>query len=137
MLKLIKNQKEYEDALDVAYELMQKDLQPDSRDSDHLEALSILIEAYEKKHFPIEAPNPIDAILFRLEQLDMKQSELQKYLGYRSRVSEILSGKRKLSLQMIRTLHRELNIPAEILIKDYEVNDAANQTSSGFAVADE
>ena len=88
--------------------------------SDELELLSILIEAYEKENYPIEPPHPIEAILFRIDQMGMKKSELKKVLGSRSRVSEVLSGKRKLSLSMIRKLNKELGISAQTLITDYE-----------------
>ncbi|MDX2247519.1 MAG: helix-turn-helix domain-containing protein [Bacteroidia bacterium] len=98
---------------------MQLELQENTPESDELEILSILIEQYEKVHFPIEAPTPIEAIKFRVEQMNMKKSELEKILGYRSRISDIFSGRRKLSLAMIRRLHDKLNIPAEILIKEY------------------
>ena len=121
MLKPIKTNKEHEDYLARAYELMQMDLEPNSKESDELEVVSILIEAYEKEHYPIEPPNPIDAILFRIDQLGMKKSELKKYFGSRSRVSEILSGKRKLSLSMIRKINAELGISAQTLIKEYDV----------------
>ena len=83
--------------------------------------LSILIEAYEKENYPIEAPNPIEAILFRLDQLGMSRNELSKLLGSRSRASEILKGKRKLSIAMIRKLNQELGISAETLIQDYKL----------------
>ena len=86
-----------------------------------MEVLSILIEAYEKTNYPIEAPNPIEAILFRLDQLGMSKSELSKLLGSRSRASEILKGKRKLSITMIRKLNKQLGISAQILIQDYEM----------------
>jgi HTH-type transcriptional regulator/antitoxin HigA len=82
------------------------------------------LEQYEKENFPVEPPHPIEAILFRLEQLNMKRSQLGKILGTRSRASEILSGKRKLSLSMIRKLNQKLNIPAEVLINEYEVEKA-------------
>ena len=121
MLKPIKNKKEHSNYLVRAYELMQMNIEPNSLESDELEMLSILIETYEKEHFPIEPPNPIDAILFRIDQLGMKKSELSRILGSRSRVSEILSGKRKLSLQMIRKLNKQLGISAQTLIKDYEL----------------
>lgn len=100
---------------------MQLELKPNSVESDKLEILSILIEQYEKENYPIEPPHPIEAILFRLDQLNMKKSELSKILGTRSRASEILNGKRKLSLSMIRKLNTELNIPAEVLIRDYQM----------------
>ena len=121
MLRVIKNDKEHEEYLERAYELMQMDLKPNSPESDELEILSLLIEDYEKKAYPIESPNPLDAIKFRMDQLGLKRSELQRILGSRSRASEILSGKRKLSLGMIRKLREGLGIPAEVLIQDYEV----------------
>ncbi len=121
LIKPIKNHKEHKDYLARAYSLLQKDLKPDSKESDELEVISILIEAYEKEKYPIEAPNPIEAILFRLEQLGMNKSELSKLLGSRSRASEILRGKRKLSLNMIRKLNEELGISAQTLIQDYEL----------------
>lgn len=121
MLRPIKSKEEHSIYLSRAYELMQLDLSPNSIESDELEVISILIEAYEKENFPIESPNPIEAILFRIEQLGMSSSELNKLLGSRSRTSEILNGKRKLSIGMIRKLHEKLGIPAQILIKDYEL----------------
>lgn len=119
MLKVIKNEREYEDALARVYNLMQMDLADDSPELDELEALSLFIEHYEDKHYPISLPSPIDAITFRLEQLGKEKSELAKILGTRARQSEILSGKRKLSLEMIRKLHAMLGIPAESLITAY------------------
>ncbi|MDP9230853.1 MAG: transcriptional regulator [Bacteroidota bacterium] len=119
MLKPIKTKKDYEAALERCYVLMQKDLKTGSAFSDELEVLSILVEAYEKKHFPLPPPHPIEAIKFRLEQSGIHEKELNKILGGRSRKSEILSGKRKLSLNMIRELHEKLNIPAETLIAAY------------------
>jgi len=123
MLKPIKKKEDHDKYLARAYDLIQMDIKPDSKESDELEVISILIEAYEKENFPIEAPNPIQAILFRLEQLGMTNSELSKLLGSRSRTSEILNGKRKLSIGMIRKLNEELGISAETLIKDYELID--------------
>lgn len=119
MLKPIKTKKEYEAALQYVYELMQKDLKPGSKLSDELEVLSILVETYEKEHYPIPPPHPIEAIKFRLEQMGINEKELTSILGGRSRKSEILSGRRKLSLAMIRELHNKLNIPAETLIAAY------------------
>ena len=121
MLKPIKTNKEHDKYLARAFELMQMDLKPHSKESDELEVLSILIEAYEKSKYPIEAPNPIEAILFRLDQLGMSKSELSKLLGSRSRASEILKGKRKLSIGMIRKLNQQLGISAQTLIQDYEL----------------
>jgi len=119
MLKPIKNEQQYEQALERVYLLLQKDLSPDSRESDELEVLSILIKEYENEHYPVPSPNPLDAIRFRMEQMNMSESELAEILGARSRKSEILSGKRKLSLSMIRKLQEKLHIPAEVLIQAY------------------
>ncbi|MBN7809363.1 transcriptional regulator [Algoriphagus sp. H41] len=119
MTRPIKSEAEYEVALDRAYALMQQNLQPESKDSDELEVLSILIKEYENEHFPIPKPHPIEAIKFRLDQLGISEAELSEILGARSRKSEILSGKRKLSLSMIRKLNEKLKIPAEVLIREY------------------
>ena len=119
MLKPIRNKAQYEDALARVYGLMQKDLKPESKDSDEVEILSILIKEYEQEHYPIHNPNPLEAIKFRLEQMGMSEAELSHILGYRSRKSEILSGKRKLSLTMIRKLNEILHIPAKVLIQAY------------------
>jgi HTH-type transcriptional regulator/antitoxin HigA len=119
MLRPIKNKKQHEEALSRIYALMQKDIKTDSRESDELEILSILVKEYEQKHYPVPAPDPLAAISFRLEQLGMSETELSVILGYRSRKSEILSGKRKLNLAMIRKLHEVLHIPAEVLIQAY------------------
>ena len=80
----------------------------------------MLIEAYEVKHFPIDPPEPIDAVLFRMEQLGLRRKDLEPYLGTRARVSEILGGRRSLTLPMIRRLHEGLGIPAEVLIRPME-----------------
>ncbi len=119
MIKPIKNNKQYEPALSRIYDLMQKELKVNSTESDELEILSVLVKEYELVHFPMPKPNPLEAIRFRLEQKDMTEIELSKILGYRSRKSEILSGKRKLSLAMIRKLNVVLQIPAEVLIQAY------------------
>ncbi|MBC7888164.1 MAG: transcriptional regulator [Ferruginibacter sp.] len=119
MLKPIKSDQQYADALARTYALMQKDIRPDSKDSDELEVLSILIRDFEVEHFRIPRPNPLDAIKFRLDQMNLSEAELSEILGFRSRKSEILSGKRKLSLAMIRKLNEVLHIPAEILIQAY------------------
>lgn len=119
MLKPIKNNTQYEASLARIYSLLQKEIKPNTNESDELEILSILVKEYENKHYPVPAPNPLEAIRFRLEQMNMSESELATILGYRSRKSEILSGKRKLSLSMIRKLHETLHIPANVLIQAY------------------
>lgn len=90
-----------------------------SKEGDELEILSILIDHYEKEHFPIPSPDPIEAIKFRMEQLNMTQQDLAEVIGFKSRVSEILNKKRKLTLSMIRKLSETLSISPDILIKPY------------------
>ena len=119
MLKPIKTEDQYNKALARVYELMQGGVKEDSIESDELEVLSILVKEYEIDHYPIPSPNPLEAIKFRLDQMGLSEKELGEILGYRSRKSEILSGKRKLSLAMIRKLNEVLHIPAEILIQAY------------------
>ncbi len=119
MIKPIKNNKQYQQGLSRVYELMQKDIKPNSSNSDELEILSLLIKEYENGNYPMPKPNPIEAIRFRLDQKGLTEADLADIIGYRSRKSEILSGKRKLSLAMIRKLNEELQIPAEVLIRAY------------------
>ena len=116
-VNVIKSEKEYDQALkrlDVVF-----DAPPDTPEGDEAELLVILIEKYEDENYPIEAPDPIEAIKFRMEQLNMKKKDLATFLGYRSRVTDILNKRRKLTLKMIRNLHNKLNIPYESLIQDY------------------
>lgn len=89
-------------------------------EGDELEILGILVEEFEKRHFPIEAPNPVEAVKFRLEQLGLSQKDFARMIGSKSRASEILSGKRTMSLRVIRKLNHELKIPAEVLIQPVE-----------------
>lgn len=119
MLKPIKTEKEYDNALAHVYELMQTDIVEGSAISDELEILSLLIKEYELVHYPVSYPNPIEAIKFRMEQMNLSENELSALLGTRSRKSEVLSGKRKLSLSMIRKLTEVLHIPANVLIQAY------------------
>lgn len=119
MLKPIKNNKQYEEYLERIFLLIQKGVKPNSAESDELEIRSILVKNYEMKRFPIPKPNPLEAIRFRLEQMNLTEADLSKLLGSRVRKSEIFSGKRKLSLNMIRKLNSELKIPADVLIQPY------------------
>ena len=116
-LKLIKTKKDYQNALLRLETIF--DAKPGSAEGDELEVLGMLIDAYEKNHFPIALPDPIEAIKFRMEQLGYTQSDLAKVVGLKSRASEILNRKRKLSLEMIRNLHDTLNIPTDVLIQSY------------------
>lgn len=90
----------------------------DTPEGDRLDVLATLVEAYEARHFPIEAPDPIAAIEFRMEQRGLSRKHLEPMIGGRGRVSEVLSGKRRLSLGMIRNLQKGLGIPAEILLRE-------------------
>jgi HTH-type transcriptional regulator / antitoxin HigA len=115
--KVIKTEEEYNQALKRLEEIF--DAPADSVEGDEAELLTILIEKYEDEYYPIEAPDPIEAIKFRMEQMNMDNNDLAKVIGYKSRVSEIFSRKRKLTLKMIRNLHEKLNIPYESLIANY------------------
>jgi HTH-type transcriptional regulator/antitoxin HigA len=88
----------------------------DTPEGDELDLLVTLVESYEVKHYPIAPPDPIDAIKFRMEQMGMTKTDMVPYLGSQSRVSEILNRKRGLTLGMIKSLYKGLNIPAEILL---------------------
>ncbi len=116
-LKPIKTKKDYQDALKRLEVIF--DARKGTKEGDELEILGILIDQYENENFPIELPDPIEAIKFRMEQMGYNQTDLAKVVGLKSRASEILSGKRKLSLDMIRQLHDKLNIPADVLIQAY------------------
>ena len=116
-IKPIKTKKDYQQALerlDVIF-----DAGKGTPEGDELEILSILIQQYENEKFPIDLPDPIEAIKFRMEQLGYTQTDLAKVVGLKSRASEILNKKRKLSLEMIRQIHEKLNIPTDVLIQAY------------------
>jgi HTH-type transcriptional regulator/antitoxin HigA len=116
-VKLIKTEKEYQRALKRIEEIF--DAKPGTVLGDELEILGLLIENYENKYYAIENPDPIEAIKFRMEQLGYTQSDLAKVVGLKSRASEILNKKRKLTLEMIRNLHTHLQIPTDVLIQNY------------------
>ena len=111
----IRNESDYDAALAEVEGLM--DAKPGTLKGDRLDVLVTLLEAYEDKRWHIDPPDPIDAITLRMEQRGLTRRDLEKVLGSRGRVSEILNRKRPLTLEMIRRLHRELGIPAESLIK--------------------
>ncbi|GAB2789180.1 helix-turn-helix domain-containing protein [Rhabdobacter roseus] len=116
-IKALKTEEDYNQAIKRLEVIFQAPA--DSAEGDEAEVLSILIEKFEEDHFPIEAPDPIEAIKFRMEQMDLDNNDLAEVIGYKSRVSELFSRKRKLTLKMIRTLHEKLKIPYEILLVDY------------------
>ncbi len=116
-IRAIKTEEDYQKALKRLEEIFHSPM--DTVEGDEAEVLSILIEKFEDKHYPIEAPDPIEAIKFRMAQLEMDNNDLAKIIGYKSRVSEIFNRKRKLTLKMIRNLHNKMNIPYEALLSDY------------------
>ncbi|MBT8268312.1 MAG: transcriptional regulator [Flavobacteriaceae bacterium] len=116
-IKPIKTEQDYQEALERLEVIF--DAKPGSEEGDELEILSILIDKYENDNFPIDLPDPIEAIKFRMKQLNMRQKDLVEIVGFKSRVSEILNKRRKLTLEMIRSLNRSLKIPTEVLIQDY------------------
>jgi HTH-type transcriptional regulator / antitoxin HigA len=114
-IKPIRSEADYERALRRVEKLW--DSPEGSARSDELDILATLIEAYERRHYPIDLPSPIEAIKFRLEQLGKDTRALIGIIGQRPRVYEVMQGKRSLSLNMIRTLHQKFGIPAEVLIR--------------------
>ena len=117
-LKVLKTEKDYNQALKRLEILF--DSPADTPEGDEADILGLLIEKYEDEHYPIEAPDPIEAIKFRMEQMNMDNKDLAKVIGYKSRVSEIFNRKRKLNLKMIRSLHEKMKIPYESLLADYK-----------------
>ncbi len=116
-INLIKTENDYNQALKILEVIF--DAKRGTQEGDELELLGILIDQYENDHFPIDLPDPIEAIKFRMEQMGYTQNDLAKIVGFKSRASEILNRKRKLTLEMIRQLHTGLNIPTDVLIQTY------------------
>jgi HTH-type transcriptional regulator / antitoxin HigA len=116
-IKPIKTKKDYQQALTRLETIF--DAKKGSAKGDELEILGMLVDNYENENFPIGFPDPVEAIKFRMEQLGYNQSDLANVVGLKSRASEILNRKRKLSLEMIRQIHDRLNIPTEVLIQAY------------------
>ena len=120
-LKIIKTEQEYESAL-LEFEKI-FDAKKDTPQGDKAEILSFLIEQYDNKHYAIDEPDPIEFLKYKMEHTNLKQKDLISIMGNKSRVSDILNRKRKLTLNMIRNLYNKLNIPLEILITDYELSN--------------
>jgi HTH-type transcriptional regulator / antitoxin HigA len=118
-LKPIKTEMDYRSALKRLEEIF--DAKLDTPESDELEILGLMVDDYEKKHYPIEAPDPIEAIKIRMEEMQLRQVDLIAEIGGKSRVSEILNRKRRLTVEMIRKLAIRLNLSASMLIKDYQL----------------
>ena len=121
-LRPIKTEADYAATLQEIECLM--NAEPDTPEGDRLDMLVTLVEAYEAKHYPIAGPDPIAAILHRMEALGMTRKDLEPLIGARGRVSEVLARKRPLSLIMIRRLAKALHIPAEVLIQPYATEES-------------
>ena len=121
-IKPIKTEEDYRNALSEIERIFQA--QEGTSDSDDLDVLVALVEAYEKDHISISTPDPVEVIAYFLESRKISKKELAEILGTPSRVSEVLNYKRSLSLKMIRNLHAALGIPAEVLISDYDLKDS-------------
>ncbi len=121
-IKPIRTEQDYELALKRVESLM--DAEVGTEDFDELEVLTTLIENYEAKHYDIDVPDPIEAIKFRMEQEGLRQKDLVKIFGNKVRVSEVLNKKRRLTLDMIRNINRDLHIPFESLLNRYELESA-------------
>ena len=118
-IKLIKTDVDYQNALKRLDLLFDSPI--GTPESDEADVLGLLIDEYEKKYYPIEAPDPIEAIKIRMEEMQLKQKDLTDEIRGKSRVSEVLNRKRKLTVEMIRNLAKRLNLSANLLISDYEV----------------
>lgn len=125
-VRLIKTKADHEAALKRIDEMF--DARPGTVEGDELELLIRLVEEFEAERYPIAMPDPIDALKFRMEQQGLKQADLVPYIGNKSKVSEVLNRKRPLSLAMIRRLHNELGIPAEVLVQEPGMKTRGNVT---------
>ena len=114
--RILKTEADYEAALAYVDTLM--DAEPGTPEEEELDLFSMLVEQYEREHYPIDPPDPVDAILFRMDQMGLTRSDLATYIGSQSKVSEVLNRKRPLSLAMIRNLHKGLGIPADTLLQE-------------------
>jgi HTH-type transcriptional regulator/antitoxin HigA len=120
-IKILKSEQEYNETCDRIYKLINSTetlIDPHSPEGEEIELLSLLVEKYEQEHYTIQAPDPIVAIKFRMDQMNLKQADIAPLFGGKTRVSEVLNGKRRLTLKMITLLNRYLGIPLESLISN-------------------
>lgn len=120
-IKPIRTEEDYEAALAKIEEIF--DAEPGTSDADLLDVLVVLVEAYEEEHYPIGLPDPIEAIKYQMDRLGLSRKDLEKFIGSKSRVSEILNRRRTLTIDMIRRLHEGLGISAEILLQKYPLGE--------------
>lgn len=118
-IKPVKTEADYREALKRLEIIF--DAEIGTPESDEADVLGLMVDEYEKKHYAIEAPDPIEAIKIRMEEMQLKQVDLVNEIGGKSRVSEVLNRKRKLTIEMIRNLTKRLNLSPELLIKDYQL----------------
>lgn len=118
-IRPIKSEADYYQSLERLEEIF--DASPSTKEGDEAEILSLLIENYENQYYPIEAPDPIEAIKIRMEEMNLKQKDLVGIIGNKSRVSEILNKKKRLTVDAIRELERKLHISASVLVSDYNL----------------
>lgn len=128
-IKPIRTEDDYNSALARIEEIW--DAQPGAPESDELDVLAVLVEAYEDEHHPIDPPDPIEAIRFRMDQMGLTQKDLEPLIGSRGRVAEVLNKKRGLNIEMIRNLTESLGIPAEVLIARTRMKQASKMSRSG------
>jgi HTH-type transcriptional regulator/antitoxin HigA len=121
-IRPIKTEADYQAALEEIERLF--DAAPNSPEGDRLQVLTTLVEAYEEQHYPIPAPDPIEAVLYHMESRGLTRRDLEPYIGNRARVSEILNRKRPLTLRMIQRLNSQLGVAAEVLLRPYQVQNA-------------
>ncbi len=119
-IRPIRTEKDYDAALARIEQIWEAE--PGTPESDELDVLSLLVEAYEAEHHPIPPPDPIEAIKFRMEQMGLSRKDLEPFIGHRGRVTEVLNRKRGLSIDMIRRLNQGLGIPADVLIAEYPLD---------------
>ncbi|TGN13786.1 helix-turn-helix domain-containing protein [Leptospira ilyithenensis] len=132
-IKPIKNQKDHLEALSEIEELW--DAKKNSPEYDKLDVLITLVDAYESKHYHIDDPDPIEALKSVMDDMNMKSVDLGNLIGGRSRATEILNRKRKLTLEMIRKINQSLGIPTDILVKEYQVKSSKKGTKKTPSVA--
>lgn len=118
-IKPIKTEADYKDALKRMEVIF--DAEPGTPESDEADILGLMIEDYENKYYPIDAPDPIEAIKIRMEEMQIKQVDLVDAIGGKSRVSEVLNRKRKLTVEMIRNLTQRLHLSPDVLLADYKL----------------
>lgn len=134
-IKVIHNDEAHEAAVSELERIMDSDPQPGTEAFEQMELLALVIKDYETRRYRLDAPDPIEAIKFRLEQQGLTRKDLERVLGSRARVSEVLNGRRPLSISMVRNLHDALQIPVEVLIQQPRVGRKARSNTVRIAAS--